>query len=247
MNKTEASQIIELIGSLYTNYNPVNMELAVVGWSSIFADIPYKAVQAALFSYTRENEKFPPTPGQIYSLLQNVTTTDPTEAEAWNMVLAAIKRSTYFAQEEYDKLPEDIQKAIGSPEYLRSLAMTDDPNWSVESSNFYRNYRVIKERKRQTENLPDGARSYIEAMKSKAPVTENKQQAALLEAKEQYEDLAQAAYDKYTVAQPISEPEPTETGESFRESLWKRFGHSFDFVSADDKTQTVFNEEKGAV
>lgn len=224
MNKTEASQIIEIIGSLYTNYNPMNMELAVVGWQSIFADIPYKAVQAALFSYTRENEKFPPTPGQIYSLLQNVTTTDPTEAEAWNMVLTAIKRSAYFAQDEFDNLPEDIQKAIGSPEYLRSLAIADDANWSVESSNFYKNYRIIKERERQTENLPDGVRSYIEEMKAKSPAVENKQEVARLEMKSNYEGQVDAAYAKINEAYEPIEQEPTETGESFRENLRKRFG-----------------------
>lgn len=224
MNKAESSQIIEIIGSLYPNYNPISMDLAVVGWSSIFADVPYKAVQAALFSYTRDNEKFPPTPGQIYSLLQNVTTTDPTEAEAWNMVLAAIKRSAYFAQDEFNNLPEDIQKAIGSPEYLRSLAIADDANWSVESSNFYKNYRIIKERKRQIENLPDGVRSYIEEMRTKTPAVENKQEAARLEMKSNYEGQVDAAYAKINEAYEPIEQEPTETGESFRENLRKRFG-----------------------
>lgn len=224
MNKAESSQIIEIIGSLYPNYNPISMDLAVVGWSSIFADVPYKAVQAALFSYTRENEKFPPTPGQIYSLLQNVTTIDPTEAEAWNMVLAAIKRSAYFAQDEFNNLPEDIQKAIGSPEYLRSLAIADDANWSVESSNFYKNYRIIKERKRQIENLPDGVRSYIEEMRTKTPAVENKQEAARLEMKSNYEGQVDAAYAKINEAYKPVEQEPTETGESFRENLRKRFG-----------------------
>ena len=224
MNKTEASQIIEIIGSLYTNYNPMNMELAVVGWSSIFADIPYSEVQAALFSYTRENEKFPPTPGQIYSLLKNVTSTDPTEAEAWNMVLTAIKRSTYFAQEEFDNLPEDIQKAIGSPEYLRSLAMAEDANWGVESSNFYRNYRTIKERKRQTENLPEGVRTYIEEMKAKAANIESKQETARLEMKANYEGYVETAYEKINEGYIPQELEPTETGESFKEQLQRRFG-----------------------
>lgn len=224
MNKVEASQIIEIIGSLYTNYNPMNMELAVVGWQSIFADIPYKAVQAALFSYTRENEKFPPTPGQIYSLLQNVTTTSPTETEAWNMVLTAIKRSAYFARDEFDNLPEDIQKAIGSPEYLRSLAIADDANWSVESSNFYKNYRIIKERERQTANLPNGVRNYIEEMKAKTPAVENRQEAARLEMKSNYEGQLDAAYAKINEAYEPVEIEPTEIGESFREDLRKRFG-----------------------
>lgn len=236
MNKAESSQIIEIIGSLYPNYNPMSMDLAVVGWSSIFAEVPYRAVQAALFSYTRENEAFPPTPGQIYSLLWNVASNEPTEAEAWNMVLKAIQRSAYFAQEEFDKLPETIQKAIGSPEYLRSLAISDDANMSVEASNFYRNYRTVQERKRQADNLPNGAKAYIEKLKAGTPLFDDKQKQAMLEMQESYEKIVEATCAKLEEDYEVSEPEPTQTGESFKESLWKRFGREGREANENDET-----------
>lgn len=226
MTSEETAKLLRAISAAYPNYNPKDMKDTAEIWTLILGDLSFTAVFAAFRSYLDEGHDYAPNAGQLRALLRNVTSVDPTEAEAWNMVLAAIKRSTYFAQEEFDKLPEDIQRSIGTPEYLRSLAIADDVNWGVESSNFYRNYRIVKERERQIENLPNGVRTYIEEMKAKAPAVENKQQVALLETKEQYEDLAQAAYERYTVSVPVSEPESTETGESFKESLWKRFGHN---------------------
>lgn len=226
MTSEETLNLLRAISAAYPNYSPKDMKDTAEVWTLFLGDVSYTAAIAALKSYVEDGKEFAPNVGQLKALLRNVTTTDPTEAEAWNMVLAAIKRSTYFAQEEFDKLPEAIQRSIGTPEYLRSLAIADDVNWGVESSNFYRNYRIVKERERQIENLPNGVRTYIEEMKAKTPAVENKQQAVLLEMKEQYEDLAQAAYERYTVTDPVSEPEPTETGESFKESLWKRFGHN---------------------
>lgn len=224
MTSEETMKLLRAISAAYPNFNPKDMRDTAEIWTMVLGDLPLSAVFAAFRSYLDDGNEFAPNPGQLRALLRNVTTTDPTEAEAWNMVLAAIKRSAYFAQDEFNNLPEDIQKAIGSPEYLRSLAIADDANWSVESSNFYKNYRIIKERKRQTENLPDGVRSYIEEMKTKAPAVENKQEAARLEMKSNYEGQVDAAYAKINEAYKPVEQEPTETGESFRENLRKRFG-----------------------
>ena len=226
MTSEETMKLLRAISAAYPSYKPNDMKDTAEIWTFLLGDVSYTAALAALKSYIREGNEFAPNAGQLYALLKNVTTTDPTEAEAWNMVLTAIKRSTYFAQEEFDHLPDDIQKAIGSPEYLRSLAMAEDVNWGVESSNFYKNYRIIKERERQIENLPDGVRNYIEAMKAKTPAVENKQTAALLEAKANYEEYVGAAYDKINEKYTPKELEPTETGESFRENLMKRFGHN---------------------
>ena len=224
MTSEETLKLLRAISAAYPNFNPKDMRDTAEIWTMVLGDLPLSAVFAAFRSYLDDGNEFAPNPGQLRALLRNVSTTDPTEAEAWNMVLAAIKRSAYFAQDEFNNLPEDIQKAIGSPEYLRSLAITDDPNWSVESSNFYKNYRIIRERKRQTENLPDGVRSYIEEMKMKTPAVENKQEAARLEMKTNYEEKVGAAYAKINEAYEPVEIEPTETGESFRENLRKRFG-----------------------
>ena len=224
MTSEETMKLLRAISAAYPNFNPKDMRDTAEIWTMVLGDLPLSAVFASFRSYLDDGNEFAPNPGQLRALLRNVSTTDPTEAEAWNMVLAAIKRSAYFAQDEFNNLPEDIQKAIGSPEYLRSLAIADDANWSVESSNFYKNYRIIKERKRQIENLPDGVRSYIEEMRTKTPAVENKQEAARLEMKSNYEGQVDAAYAKINEAYKPVEQEPTETGESFRENLRKRFG-----------------------
>lgn len=224
MTSEETMKLLRAISAAYPNFNPKDMRDTAEIWTMVLGDLPLSAVFAAFRSYLDDGNEFAPNPGQLRALLRNVSTTDPTEAEAWDMVLTAIKRSAYFAQDEFDNLPEDIQKAIGSPEYLRSLAIADDANWSVESSNFYKNYRIIKERERQTANLPNGVRNYIEEMKAKTPAVENRQEAARLEMKSNYEGQLDAAYAKINEAYEPVEIEPTETGESFRENLRKRFG-----------------------
>jgi hypothetical protein len=81
--------------------------------------------------------KFKPT---VASLLEMIPKSDMTELEAWNMVAKAIKSSTYHSQEEWDKLPNDIQSQI-TPEELKRLAMTEDLNVEVVQSNFMRSYK----------------------------------------------------------------------------------------------------------
>lgn len=231
MTTNEATKLIRIISTAFPSYKPQYdddmLNDAIELWTMMFSQDSFQVVSAAVKSYIEDGRnKYAPSIGEIKDIMHSVDVVgELSEAEAWNMVLTALKNGTYHAQEEFDKLPEDIQRAIGSPAYLRELASSDDLNVSVESSNFYRNYRVVKDRRRQADSLPENVKEALQQSNSSI-VLENKQQVALLETKEQYEDLAQAAYERYNVSVPVSEPEPTETGESFKESLWKRFGHN---------------------
>lgn len=224
MTSEETMKLLRAITAVYPNYNPKDMKDTAEIWTMILADLPFSAVFAAFRSYTDEGHEFAPNAGQLRALLKNVTSTEMSDGEAWGLVLKAMQRSTYYSQEEFDKLPEDVQKAIGSPEYLRSLALSDSESLSVEESHFYRNYRVEKERRRQIENLPSGARKSIEQMRASAPAIENRQEVAMLEAKENYEDLFSTAYQKFLEGEETErkEPEPSETGMSFTERLRAR-------------------------
>lgn len=229
LTTNEATKLIRIISTAFPSYRPQYdddmLNDAIELWTMMFAQDDFRVVSAAVKSYIENgSNKFAPSIGEIREIMNSVNAEgELSDAEAWNMVLTALKNGTYRAQEEFDKLPEDIQRAIGSPAYLRELASSDDFNASVESSNFYKNYRAVKNRRQQAESLPENIREALKQGNSSTMI-ENKQQMAMLEAKEQYEDLAQAAYEKYVEPKQISEPEPTETGESFRESLWKRFG-----------------------
>lgn len=224
MTSEETMKLLRAITAVYPNYNPKDMKDTAEIWTMILADLPFSAVFAAFRSYTDEGHEFAPNAGQLRALLKNVTSTEMSDGEAWGLVLKAMQRSTYYSQEEFDKLPEDVQKAIGSPEYLRSLALSDSESLSVEESHFYRNYRVEKERRTQMDNLPAKARISIEQMRSNKPVIENRQQVAMLEAKENYGNLFETAYQKFLEGEGMeqTETESSETGESFTERLTKR-------------------------
>jgi hypothetical protein len=65
------------------------------------------------------------------------------ELKAWDMVRKAISNSGYHAEEEFDRLPEAIQIAVGNPANLREWAMMPTETVeSVEQSHFIKAYRV---------------------------------------------------------------------------------------------------------
>ena len=75
---------------------------------------------------------------------------------AWALVSRALRNGTYGAEEEFNKLPDDVKRAVGSPEQLHNWATTDEKTVeTVIQSNFMRTYRTVIERKNQTAMLPE--------------------------------------------------------------------------------------------
>lgn len=225
MNKLEATQVVETIGSIYTNYKPMNLGLAVDAWEGVFADIPLNVVMGALYSYARQSKEFPPTPGQLYEIIhQAIHDGDEADyAEAWNMVILAIRNGAYGADEEFAKLPEDVQEAIGGSHYLHELALSEDVNWGVESSNFYRNLRTVRERKKNTSNLPNSVKAQIAQLKKDLGNNqiENKQAVAMLEQKQRYEEMSRLTIEKMEQEEP---QEMSEGAKGFADMLRERLG-----------------------
>lgn len=222
MNSKESSQVISIIGSIYTNYKPANYDIAIEAWRSIFHDVPYNVVVGALYSYAKSSNEFPPTPGQINEIIQQAVDKNfVPESEAWNMVILAIRNGAYGADEEYDKLPEDVQQAIGGSHYLHELALSEDVNWGVESSNFYRNLRSVRERQKNVENIPNSVKNLIEKMNEvKEAQLENRQETARLEQKEYYDTLSAQADRNYLE----EKTELNDRQKGFADMLRERFG-----------------------
>ena len=215
MTSKESSQLISIISSLYSNYKPMSFDLAVEAWRAIFHDVPYTIVVGALYSYARDNKEYPPTPGQINTIIQQATGREElSEADAWDLVLKALKNGIYGSEKEFDKLPEDVQKAIGSPQYLHSMAIAEDLNLSVESSNFFKRYRMVVQRRKNIENLPSGVREIAERIGAeKGLQIENKQDAYLLEQREHYAEVVRLAEEateaeKDRVIKPLDQLNP---------------------------------------
>ncbi len=125
----------------------------------------YEQVKAALKAFVMtDSSGFAPSVGQLIEILDRLgNASELSEMEAWSLVSRALRRSLYYADEEYAKLPDVVQKAVGSPEMLRSWAETDMKSIeNVVQSNFMRTYRQELTRSRELRKIPANVRALLE-------------------------------------------------------------------------------------
>lgn len=152
MTREETKKIIAIIISTYPNWKPNDLSFTVDAWHLILQDENYNEISAALVSYIKGiDSAFAPSIGQLMQQLSNLKKAatgekELTEVEAWNMVYKAICNSNYNAESEFEKLPEDIKRAVGNSAQLREWAKTDEEQLNITDKNaFFRSYRSAKE------------------------------------------------------------------------------------------------------
>lgn len=134
-------------------------------WHRQFAEADYKVVSLAVDSIIATDPSgFMPTIGKVKQEITKLTQPEAlTEQEAWLLVEKACRNSSYNAKEEYDKLPPEVQRLVGSPNQLREWAIMDaDELKTVVASNFMRSYRVRSKNDRDYLALPQEVRGMIE-------------------------------------------------------------------------------------
>lgn len=172
MNITEAKKLIASMMAIYENYNPKDPEgLTAKMWSDFMPDYSYEQVNTALACYVRSSTSgFAPAPGQLIDIIHTMTTPQElNEMEAWAVVRESIGRSSYYATEEFAKLPLLVQKAVGSADQLRVWAMDDDFSESVVMSNFQRAYKSVLDREKEISKIPENVRKLIKKTCEQSP------------------------------------------------------------------------------
>ena len=166
MNSLEVKKLFAIMMAVYPNFKLVDVDFAANTWSNILYDCTYDQASLALKAYIRSDSSgFAPSPGQLIDKMQNfVSEKELNEIEAWSLVNRAIKNSGYNSVEEFDKLPETVKKAVGSPEQLRAWALDSSYNESVISSQFMRTYRTESTRKIKLKKLPSYMNDIIKAV-----------------------------------------------------------------------------------
>ena len=104
-----------------------------------------------------------PVPGQIKEQISILLDKgDLNEQEAWELVTNALRNSSYCSVEEFDKLPPDVQKAVGSPNMLRTWAAVNFSELqTVIASNFKRDYRAILAQKKDFAKIPESVKQIV--------------------------------------------------------------------------------------
>ena len=143
--------------AFYRDITKQEAESTIALWASMFEEEPYELVGAAVKAFISGDGKgFPPAIGQIKERIRLITTPEEmTEQEAWSLVSKALRNSTYGSEEEFAKLPPEVQAVVHDPGQLKQWAMS--PAEDVESviaSNFMRSFRAKQKASKEYMALP---------------------------------------------------------------------------------------------
>ena len=135
-------------------------------WVEMFKDDDARLVVNAVKSLIgTSTSSFAPTIGQIKNKMHSLTTvnTEVSSLEAWEVVRKAISRSGWYAEEEFEKLPDDLKRLVGSASQLHNWSQMDSETVnSVISSNFQRNYKQRVEKDRELAMLPNDVKKALQ-------------------------------------------------------------------------------------
>lgn len=162
MNRQEASELVYKIKVRYPNayakFEAEDMLAAIDAWVEDLGHIPFPAVDAALRQYSLNDTRgYAPTSGQLMQYIDKAAhPEDLPGPAAWDLTLRAARCNYDAAADEFSRLPEVIQRTIGSPSFLVELGRAEAETNSVRQSLFERAYRIELEREKERRRMsPD--------------------------------------------------------------------------------------------
>jgi len=171
MTKAETVTLMGIIQvaypSYYNNKSKEELMAAVNLWHEMFKEDDFQLVSAGIKSFIASDVKgFPPSIGAIKQYITKITTKDEmTEQEAWGLIKKALKNSSYGAKEEFKKLPQELQRLIGSPSQLKEWAREEITTLdTVVASNFMRSYRARIQSIREYNALPNDVKQFMSSI-----------------------------------------------------------------------------------
>jgi len=169
MTKREIAELMTVMQANYPDSFKGQSDEVVAAkislWYEFFQSYPKELVHAAAKAFMANDTKgFMPNIGQINDYIQKIRSQDDmTEGEAWGYVSRALRNSSYNSAEEFAKLPERIQRLVGSHNQLREWAMMDTETvQSVVSSNFQRAFRARQKSDAEYERLPGDVKQFMQ-------------------------------------------------------------------------------------
>lgn len=167
MQREDVVKVLMMIQAAYPNYKPQDKTVAVNTWYMMLKDYECSVVEAALKMYiATDTSGFAPAIGQIIDKIKSVTSPNELNGmEAWSIVSKALRNGYYGAEQEFEKLPVTVQKAVGSQDNLRNWAQSDSKSIeTVIQSNFMRTYETELKRQNEELKIPADVRQLISSI-----------------------------------------------------------------------------------
>jgi hypothetical protein len=168
MTRDEVIQLLAVIKATYPRWagglKADDARNMVIIWSDLLGEFDGQTAMKAARAVILDSE-FPPSIAEIVRkirLLEGVSS-PATGMEAWGLVRKAIKNGNYRAKEEFDKLPLDVQNAIGTHYAIKEWsAMTLSDLETVIQSQFIKSFNAKMATKLEIERLPLKDRQLLE-------------------------------------------------------------------------------------
>lgn len=189
MTLREAGAVMDILTVAYPQFYKKQTDeervMAVRLWAEMFADDALAAVLAAVKAHIASDEKgFPPHIGAIKNAIVKLTCPpelEMSEMEAWSLVRRAIRGSSTepwsrkwrsgvldgrtSAEVNFERLPELLQRIVGSPDQLAEWERVDDDKIdTVIQSNFMRSFRARAANEREYLALPTDIRRAMDSL-----------------------------------------------------------------------------------
>ncbi len=158
ITREDFSILVKGLKAVYTDPKFIPDKFAFDVWYELLKDIPYQELNKAIQRFMSTSTKIP-TPADLRNMIVTASESGMSEQSAFALLRKAVRNSTYHSEEEFSKLPEVIQIAVGNPSNLREWASMDTEDFeTVQQSQFLRAYRNALERRRTNETLPNDLR-----------------------------------------------------------------------------------------
>lgn len=167
MTREEVAKILAVISTAYPNFKVENKSMTVDSWHFLLEEYSYSDISTALKTFIcTSNSAFAPSVSELIGMAHRTAQlAQKSGSEVWSAVRKAISRASYYADEEFAKLPNDAaRRAVGSPSQLRIWAMDEDFNEGVESSNFYKRYDAELKRENEIAMMPAEAKAKLQTI-----------------------------------------------------------------------------------
>ena len=155
MKKVEVTKIIMVLKTSYPyafkDMSKEEIESMVSLYEEMFKDDSYEVVSNAIVDLIKTYD-YLPSIATIKNKIYDLTHDSVDNTDLWNKLINAISRSSYYAEEEFEKLPDLVKAYVRSPQRLREMAIMDsDVINSVEKGIFMKQIENIKEQVRNGE------------------------------------------------------------------------------------------------
>ncbi|MCI8403898.1 MAG: hypothetical protein HFE49_03250 [Clostridia bacterium] len=154
MNHEETTKILALLSASYPEHfqklTSVQQQTLANVWQNRLISEPYELVNTAI-QHIIDTSPFMPHVSDVKNAIKLFTEEPPvSEQEMFNLILKAVRNSTYHSEEEFNKLPENIQKIVGTSYTLKEWALLPPESMhTVISSNLQRSYRANVQHERE--------------------------------------------------------------------------------------------------